>query len=76
MGNKRSTLEKVLMIFPIFFGGGFLFFILGAISEELPRFYRWADSLPLWGVWIIYIVFGLIAFGIYEKWLNTEAKKD
>lgn len=67
-----NKLEKILLIIPIFFGGGFLFLVLGAISEVLPDFYRWADSLPLWGVWIIYMVFGTTAYIVYD----SHTKKD
>jgi hypothetical protein len=70
-----KKVSDLLIIFPIFFVGGVIFFALGALSEELPRFFNWTDSLPLWGNWIIYIIFGSSTTILYKKLLEPKKKK-
>jgi hypothetical protein len=50
-----------------FFAGGALFLIVGALADILPTLMRRAHSLPLVGIWVIYLIIGGCIVSAYNR---------
>lgn len=52
--------------------GGFLFALLDALAAVLPRMLHAAFRLPLWGLWIVFLILGGVAVELYKKLPNPK----
>jgi len=63
----KTFIILILHLIIFYFIGGFLFLLLNFITSGFPRFFHWTFSLPYWGLGIVFLVFGYVAWGIYQK---------